>query len=53
MNKMKTANEYIKYLAKYGEFVEWSWCKSHIDSMELADFTFDGFNELLFKKENK
>ena len=43
----------IGLIVKHGEFVEWTWNKIHIDSMELANFTFDGFNELLFKKENK
>lgn len=40
----------IELIVKHGEFVDWTWSKSHIDSMELFDCTFDNFNESLFKK---
>jgi hypothetical protein len=40
----------IELKLKANEFVDWTWCKRHIDSMELGDFTFDGFNDFFFKK---
>lgn len=40
----------IELIVKHGEFVDWSWDKCHIDSMELFDCTFDNFNDSLFKK---
>ena len=40
----------IELIVKHCEFVDWAWSKSHIDSMELFDCTFDNFNDSLFKK---
>lgn len=41
----------IELIVKHGEFVDWSWGKSHIDSMELFDCTFNDFNDSLFNQK--